>query len=136
MKTKTTLKFFIVAMLLSLHVTKTDAQIVYTDIDPDTTIYLPKVPWNYDSAHHYHLDLNGNDTIDFNITIRHYYYYSLGHNYGERLYIVQETDGLVYGACAPGGVREDISTNDTINSDLSWYSIKYLFYEIKCSLIL
>jgi len=130
MKTKTTLKFLIAAMLFSLFAVKIKAQIVYTDIDPDTTIYMPVVPWNIDSSHVYYLDLNGNDTIDMNIIIRNYYQYSGGPNFGKSLYILRETDSFVSGGCAIGGSREDISSGDTINEKLNWDEIKYLFHSL------
>ncbi|MDD3875661.1 MAG: hypothetical protein PHT69_03515 [Bacteroidales bacterium] len=43
MKTKTTLLIFTAALLISLFAAKTKAQIVYVDIEPDTTIYVPDV---------------------------------------------------------------------------------------------
>lgn len=126
MKTKTTLKFFIAALLLSFFVTKTNAQIVYVDIDPDTTIYLPNVPFNVDSANHYEFDINNDLINDFQFTARNFYFGV--QQYGNGLTLASLSNQFVSGGCATGGFREDIILNDTINKNLNWSTNKYLKY--------
>jgi len=135
MKTKTTLKILTAALLISLFAAKTHAQIVYVDIDPDTTIYVPDVAWNIDSAQHYMLDLNNNGIMDFKITAQKYYFYSLGPQWGISQHIISynynNSNVNIAGGCATGGFREDINYHDNINSDLSWDYSKYLRFDVK-----
>ncbi|MDD3877149.1 MAG: T9SS type A sorting domain-containing protein [Bacteroidales bacterium] len=67
MKTKTTLKIFIAAMLISLFAAKTNAQIVYTELNPyvliEDTILSDSEPECY------MLDLNNDGPIEFEICI-------------------------------------------------------------------
>jgi len=120
MKIKTTLKFFIVATLLILNVAKTNAQIVYTDIDPDATIYKPNVQY-YDSIITYPFDLNLDNIIEFYFLARHYF--SSGQQ-GTFLTVnrrfVTCNSCKVSGGCTSFDERNDIFFNDTININLIW----------------
>jgi len=130
MKTKTTLKIFIAALLISLFAAKTNAQIVYVDIDPDTTIYVPDVsnlPWHPDTSNRFRFDLNDDSIIDYNFHARRY---SSGSSKGVILSLVCFNNNLVAGGCAAGGNREDIFLNDTISNLLNWDFAKYIYFNV------
>lgn len=107
---------------------KTKAQIVYVDIDPDTTIIMPHgsgEPYYYtDTASYFRLDLFEDGSLDFRFSARRYFYEN---HVGQILYLNRLTDAYVAGACRSGGFREDIYINDTIDSKLNWDILKYLY---------
>jgi len=133
MKTKTTLKILTTALLISLIAAKTNAQIVYVDIDPDTTIYVPDVPWTIDSSHHYLFDLDNDGIKDFGITARNYYFYSIGPQWGTSLsiYRYNNSNAKIAGGCVSGGYREDINLGDSINFFLNWGNGKYIYFNVQ-----
>ncbi|MDD3875660.1 MAG: T9SS type A sorting domain-containing protein [Bacteroidales bacterium] len=123
MKTKTTLLILTAALLISLFAAKTNAQIVYTDIDPDTTIYVPNVPYYVDAMNNFEFDINNDSIPDFRFIARNYSYES---TYGIMLSLLKRNNNFVSGGCASGGYREDIFINDTIYNNLNWYWIKHI----------
>jgi len=139
MKTKTTLKIFIVVMFISTAVVKTNAQIVYVDIDPDTTIYVPDVAWNIDSSQYYDFNIEVNTVIfPFRLRARNYYFYSMGPQwgislniYGNNSYGNYSSNAKVAGGCAIGGFSEDIIYLDNINNFLNWDVTKYLRFDVQ-----
>ncbi|OFX42039.1 MAG: hypothetical protein A2046_14120 [Bacteroidetes bacterium GWA2_30_7] len=68
------------SLLIALFAITTKSQIVYTDVDPDTTIVIPStVPCDgCDSSHYYYFDLNHDDTLDFYLIAKHYQIYEGG----------------------------------------------------------
>ena len=118
---------FIVLLALGLNLEQAMTQIVYTDIDPDTTIYVPNVPYNVDASKSYIFDLN-NDTIgDFRFIARNYSYSG---SYGIILSLMKCNSNLVSGGCADGGIREDIYLYDTISNKLYWNTDKHIRFAV------
>jgi len=127
MKTKTTFKFFIAALLISLSAAKTKAQIVYVDINPDSTIYVPNVPYYVDASNSFEFNLNNDSIGDFRFDARHY---SQQTSYGVILSLLKHNSNLVSGGCTNGGSREDIFFNDTISEKLNWGSSKHIRFDV------
>ncbi|MDD3875663.1 MAG: T9SS type A sorting domain-containing protein [Bacteroidales bacterium] len=67
MKTKTTLLIFITTLLISLFAAKTNAQIVYTELNP--YVLIEDTIREDDEPEYYNLDLNNDGSIDFDVWI-------------------------------------------------------------------
>jgi len=130
MKTKNYLKAVLIILLFTVITSQAKSQIVYTDIDPDTTIYVPNVPYNVDSSNRYVFDLNNDAINDFHFLARNYYDDSQIPQYGVSLLLGTLANGKISGGCATGGYREDIPFNDTINKNLNWYLYKHILFSV------
>jgi len=114
MKTKTTLKIFIVALLINLFAAKTNAQIVYVDIDPDTTIYVPDT---LGVSKVFEFDLNNDSIIDYAFITR-----NINNSPQERRIWIRnfQNQNKLTGCCS-GGNYYPVNENDTINSINDWF---------------
>jgi len=120
MKTKTTIKILTAALVIWLSAVKTNAQIVYTDIDLDTTIYEPNVQY-IDSLTYYSIDLNFDSINDFVFVARHYKNQNQeGTELSYNVFFNSCVNCKVTGGCTEFGVRNDIYFNDTIYQNLIW----------------
>ena len=115
MKTKNLLKPLIIVLFFIVINSQTKAQIVYTDIDPDTTIYKPNVQY-LDSNATYAFDLNIDGPTDFSFRARHYSYQIQEGT----ILSIHSIENKITGGCTEFGERNDIYFNDTINQNLIW----------------
>jgi len=69
MKTKTILKILIMLLFVIAATMQVKTQIVYVDINPDTTIFIPN---EIDSTNSFYLDVNNNSVIDFGFHLSKY----------------------------------------------------------------
>ncbi len=110
----------ITLLALGLNIKQAKTQIVYTDIDPDTTIYEPNVQ-SQDSIVSYYFDLNLDSINDFSFWARHYHYQMQD---GVWLSMQRRTVTCntckVSGGCTIFDDRNDIYLNDTVNQNLIW----------------
>ncbi|OFY23774.1 MAG: hypothetical protein A2W98_02610 [Bacteroidetes bacterium GWF2_33_38] len=94
-----------------------NAQIIYTDIDPDTTIVCPStVPCTgCDSSHFFYFDLNLDGSDDFYLTARHYQFEE-GNWYDGYTLLIEplDTNALYWTYLSYGSI---------IGENLTWYTI-------------
>ena len=108
------LLLIIAATLFSLTIVK--SQIVYVDIDPDTTIHVPNEVISDTSASYYYLDINNDVVVDYwfvSKTIQSITYL------GVYLRRADSLENKTVGGCVPPGVN-DYYFGDTINNSLNW----------------
>ena len=106
------------------------SQIIYTDIDPDTTIFVPNVPYNVDSSNYLTLDINSDLVDDFRFTARNFYDNWGSSQFGIGLSFWKLSNGSVSGGCSVGGYREDIFLHDTIDKRLNWHTFNYILFTV------
>ncbi|MBI4649040.1 MAG: hypothetical protein HY738_21240, partial [Bacteroidia bacterium] len=98
------------------------AQIIYTDIEPDTTITIPSILDAPSQGFAFDLDLDGNNDFIFGTT-----YFSYGNGNKARQSLISRlsgSDNFVSGACLFGDIFT-INESDTINSEIIWYGVMY-----------
>ena len=107
-------KLIYTPILIALFAITTKAQIVYTDVDPDTTIEAPStVPCEgCQSANFFYFDINDDDTLDFKVSAAHYQIYDAGWHDQYSISVLP----LNNNKCA-WGFHID---NDTIGNNLYW----------------
>ncbi|MFH2142375.1 MAG: T9SS type A sorting domain-containing protein [Bacteroidota bacterium] len=92
---------------------KLKAQIIYTDIDPDSTIFCPViVPNGGDSSHYFYFDLNQDDTSDFRVVARHYTYWEINDWHDQFLIDVEHLND--------NKVTDQFASGEIINSNQTW----------------
>lgn len=120
METKNARKILLIMLLFILASMQAKTQIVYTDINPDTTIFVPNVPYNVDSSNSFIFDLNIDGINDFGFVAKNYFI-QYGQPYGQLLDIGSLWSICrVAGGCSDGGIRNDIFFNDSINAEDIW----------------
>jgi len=106
--------------------------ILYTDIDPDSTVVAPTVS---DSFSYYYFDLNNDEIDDFRFGLRHWYTFvspSCCDNYYNKIESLNNNkitgDESTFGHCA-----QPLFVNDTIDNCLYWATSSTLLAKVEFS---
>jgi len=118
-KTYKILLIVLFAMTLNIEYAKT--QIVYVDIDPDTTIFVPSIGGTHNI---YDFDIDNNNIIDFNISASYFYVYGgpttvLGR---EIVFKSLFTENMMTGTCGTWGYYYPVLIDDTISVNSNWFN--------------
>jgi len=118
---KSTFIIILSIVLICLMTVRSPAQIVYVDIDPDTTIYIPNA---LDSSNIFDFDVNADGIIDFLVSAKRSYIYHFVTN--SILITHNSNKNRVVGACYPPDGYYELDVNDTINLNNSWWSFNHV----------
>jgi hypothetical protein len=122
---KFTLLLCLTAIILAISNKTLKAQVIYTDVNPDTTIFIPTTL----TSNFYNFDLDKNHTMDFIFLTEKWIADVGGHDFvgrGSGLLVIS-TSNKVAGGCWAYG-NNLLYTGDTINNTLIWMDSRYLHY--------